>query len=373
MTPKILHHASNLTQYSLSKRKRKYCYLHELPISKELYLKLKNSKKKNHLRWAKIIDIINYFVQRGKGLCYTKTKKWVQLLEKESFTACGKTIENDFRALEKLGLIWINSWTRPKHGGGGSVRHLITAWNIQRYEHEYIEALNKKGLGKPDQTKKEFYQYKTRVMSENFLQHNAFLARKKSKKISRQKISVPSEETLPTEDKSPLYMYKNYMYISPHTKIARKRTRKRAKKFQNAAQNYTPWDPACLNDPEWVIREAIHQGCDGVLAQKIVEAIQIKHIPLRTNLLRATLHVAKSKKEDYIHATTAATKTERERKYSDGVHDVSASSSGNYPTFSTHTSLRNSLESKNFRILRQQYRAKRLEDLRLYRASLRSD
>lgn len=388
MTRTSLSQHPNLSQDSLPK-KRKFCYLNELPASKELYEKLKHSKKKNHRRQAKIVDIINHFLQKGKGICYTQTKKWVELLKNEEFKACKETIQNDFNKLEELGLIWRNSWTRPKHGGSGSVRHLITCWNLHRYETEYIEALNKKGLGKPDETKTEFYQYKERVMKENFPKHNAFLLKKKSKKISRQKITTPSEETFLTENNSPLYVFKNYIYISPHAKIARKRTKKRGRKREatvpetkkpkypeNAAQNQKLWDPERLNDPEWVIQEAIHQGCDGLLAKQIVDAIQIKQIPLKTNLLRATLHVAKSKKKDYIHAITtptAATEIERERKYSNGLHDVFASGSGNYLTFSDHTSFRNSLKSKNFRILRQQYREKRLEDLRCYRASLRSN
>lgn len=261
-------------------------------------------------------------------------------------------------------MIWINSWTRPKHGGSGSVRHLITCWNLHRYETEYIEALNKKGLGKPNETKKEFYQYKDRVMTENFPKHNAFLPSKKSKKISRQKVTVPSEETIHKVYNSPLYVIKNYMYISPHPKIARKRRKKRVrkreatvpdtKKIKNPAQNEIPWDPERLNDPEWVIQEAIHQGCDGTFAQQIVEAIQIKDIPLKTNLMRATLHVAKSKKEEYINAITTITEPERERKHTDGLHDVFASSSGNYLKFLECGYVRNLLQSRNLEVVFKQ-------------------
>jgi hypothetical protein len=203
-------------------------------------------------------------------------------------------------------------------------------------------------------------------MTTNFPKHNAFLRKKKTKKISLPKITLPSEETLPTEDNSPHYVFKNYMYISPHPKIARKRRKKRkpeTKNLKNQTQNQIPWDPACLNDPEWVVREAIHQGCDAVLSQKIVEAIQIKGISLKENLMRATLHVAKSKKEEYINAITTITETQRERKHLDSVYDLQARSTRDTLKFFDDPRIRDMLQSRDVAAILERKKQQRMADI----------
>lgn len=195
MTPRSLSQHTNLSQDSFIRKTkkrllRKFQYRNELPGYANLYYKLKTSSKKNWRRWAYIIDQIQLFIIRGKGLCYSQTKTWVILLAKAGFDVCGKTFQNDLKALEDLGLIHRNSWTRPKNAKSGGVRHLITAWDLYRYEHNYIQAVNKKGKGKPKQAKKRFYAYKEKVTTDNFPQHNAFL-RGESRKITREKIASP--------------------------------------------------------------------------------------------------------------------------------------------------------------------------------------
>lgn len=181
MTRISLSKPRNLRQVSLSK-KRKFFYLNELPHSRDLFLKLKNSKKTNHRRWAKIVEKVNYFIQKGKGICYASNEYWVKILNKEGFKCCESTFDKDILALRKMGLIWTNSWTKPKRVRGGAVRHIITPWNLHQYEKNYIEVLNKKGKGKPDATKKSFYEYKEKMMKFNFpVTHNVpnFPPRKK--------------------------------------------------------------------------------------------------------------------------------------------------------------------------------------------------
>lgn len=167
MTPTSLSQIRNFKQAPLQKR-RKFCYLNEFPISRDAFLKLKTSKKINHQRQAKIVEIANYFVQKGKGLCYTQNQTWIKLLEKEGFKCCSSTIDKDLAKLRKMNLIHTNSWNRPKRVRGGGIRHIITPWNIEQYEKNYIEAINKNGQPKPDKTKKAFYAYKEKIMQINF-------------------------------------------------------------------------------------------------------------------------------------------------------------------------------------------------------------
>lgn len=197
MTRISLSQPLNFHQLPLSK-KRKNCYLNEFPISRDAFLKLKKSKKKNHQRQAKIVEIVNYFIQKGKGLCYTRNEKWIKLLEKQGFRCCSSTIDKDLAKLKKMNLIHINSWNKPQRCNGGSIRHIITPWNITQYEKNYIESLNKKGKGKPDETKKAFYVYKEKIMRLNFpATHNVpnFPARPKitrrSDRINTPYINIP--------------------------------------------------------------------------------------------------------------------------------------------------------------------------------------
>lgn len=172
MTRISLSQTPNFKQLPLPK-KRKFCYLNEFPISRDAFLKLKKSHKKNHQRQAKIVEIVNYFVQKGKGICYTRNEKWLKILKKEGFNCCNSTFDKDIAKLRKLNLIFTNSWNKPQRVGGGKVRHIITPWDITKYQKDYIEALNKKGKGKPDNTKKSFYAYKEKIMHLNFpAKHN---------------------------------------------------------------------------------------------------------------------------------------------------------------------------------------------------------
>lgn len=180
-----------------ARKKQKFHYINELPVYAAIYFQLKNSHKENWRRWAFLLDKVIYFFRCGKGICYTQSETWIKILAAGGFKACKKTIENDFKALEKLGLLWRNTWSRPKKAKGGRVRQIVTAWNLDKYENGYIEAINVKGIPKPDKTKKKFYAYKEKVMAANFPRHNAFF-RGESKKLSRKKVTVPSVRMKPS-------------------------------------------------------------------------------------------------------------------------------------------------------------------------------
>lgn len=197
MTRTSLSQTLNLKQAPLQKR-RKYCYFNEFPASRDAFLQLKKSHKKNHQRQAKIVEIVNYFVQKGKGICYTRNEKWIKMLESEGFACCSSTFDKDIAKLRKLNFIFTNSWNKPQRLGGGKIRHMITPWNIAKYEKDYIEAVNTKGKGKPDFAKKAFYAYKEKIMQLNFpSKHNVpnFPSRRKitrrSDRINTPYINLP--------------------------------------------------------------------------------------------------------------------------------------------------------------------------------------
>lgn len=322
MTRTSLSQTLNLKQAPLQKR-RKYCYFNEFPASRDAFLQLKKSHKKNHQRQAKIVEIVNYFIQKGKGICYSKNQKWIKMLEAEGFACCISTFDKDIAKLRKLNLIFTNSWNKPQRLGGGKIRHIITPWNIAKYEKDYIEALNTKGKGKPDFTKKAFYAYKEKIMKINFpAKHNV------PNFPPRRKITSRSDRNNTSYIIPPIYKHKCYINSPPRGKTAQNREKRKtinptepAPEAKIASQKQrscilhthpmSDWNADWVNDPDWVTKEAVHQGCDEELVKKLVHAVQLKEIPLKTNLLRAILHVAKSKDQGYIDAVARITAGER--------------------------------------------------------------
>lgn len=196
MIPRSLPQPANFSQLSFGKKERKFCHFSELPISKNIYLELKNSKKRKHRRQAKILERVHYLNQKGeKHLCYMKNKAIKEYLNKEGYECCSRTIDNDLKDLIKMNMLFSNSWNVYKYEKNrkdsddvkwnGSVRHLVTPWDIYHYEKNYILATNKKGKPKPKELKKKFYEFKNRVMEQNFPElHNKKITQKIEEKIA---------------------------------------------------------------------------------------------------------------------------------------------------------------------------------------------
>lgn len=250
-----------------------------------------NEKSYKIIAWrrATLFLMLLYTESQRHGFCYAMTTKLLEILQNQGYQIKIRTLYQDIRWLESQGFIFRNSWKKTKYIGGGSVRHIITAYNVESYRKNYIDQLNIRGIGKPQSLKDRFSEYEEKVSKLLFCSSSA------------DKNKSPQE-----------YIYKYYTntpLVGKTARKSRKMKRKRAREPEARvpdtpipAIETTPWDPARLNDPQWVVQEAIHQGCDGTLARQIVEAIQLKRIRLKTNLLRATLHATKSKNQEYINA-----------------------------------------------------------------------
>lgn len=252
-------------------------------------------------RRATLFLKILHIESQRHGFCYAMTTKLLHLIRRDGYDIQLRTAYIDIEWLESQGFIFRNTWSKSEARGGGKIRHMITAYNTDSYLQNYIEKLNTRGLGKPQALKDRFSEYSQNVSKLLFC------------------------SCIPEKNKSPLEYIHNYYTSPPISKKTARKSRKRIRARERKpeagvtetetppkpAQSPTPWCPTRLNDPEWVVEEAIHQGCDGTLAQQIVEAIQIKQIPLKTNLLRATLHATKSKNQEYINAIRSPATGER--------------------------------------------------------------
>jgi hypothetical protein len=316
------------------------------------------------IAWRRVVLflILLHTESQRHGFCYAMTPKLLEILQNQGYPIKIRTIYNDIRYLESQGFIFRNTWKKTKYIGGGSVRHIITAYNVESYRKNYIEQINIRGIGKPQSLKDRFSEYAQNVSKLLFCS------------------SIADKNISPQE-----YIHNYYINTPPCKKIARKsrkRERERARKLearvpetQNPPKQSAPWDPARLNDAQWVVQEAIHQGCDGTLARQIVEAIQIKQIPLKTNLLRATLHATKSRNQEYINAISTVTEPDRERKRKnpDRVHDVSPSGSGVFTDQLNSPGFRELLQSRNISALQEKWRDEKMAELANCRAKFGSD
>lgn len=325
----------------------------------------KKSKKIMGWRRATLFLKILHIESQRHGFCYAMTTKLLHLIRRDGYDIQLRTVYLDIQWIENQGFIFRNTWSKSEARGGGKIRHMITAYNTDSYLQNYIEKLNTRGLGKPQSLKDRFCVYAQNVSKLLFC-------------------TSVSEKNI-----SPLEYIHNYYTTPPISKQkarkSRRKQRKGARKLEvkvpepetpeTPAQSPTPWCPTRLNDPEWVVQEAIHQGCDGTLAQQIVEAIQMKQIPLKTNLLRATLHVTKSRNQEYINAISTVTEPDRERKRknSDRVYDVSTASPGVFTDQLNSPRFRELLQSRNISALQEKWRDEKLAELAECRAKFGSD
>lgn len=270
---------------------------------------MKNSGAK-HKKFRHIIDrrratlffICTNIGRQRHDYCYATTKKLLKTLRDIGFDVGRTTLFQDLKYLDQILLTFRNTRSNPQEYGGGSIRHIVTPLTAKRYESAWINKLNRFGTAKPQYVKDRFQAYMSKLLFRT---------------PQRDKKNIP-----------PIYMNKFYINYPPRGKTAQNREKRKtinptepapevkiASRKQRSCIIHTPpmsdWNPDWVNDPNWVTKEAVHQGCDEGLVKKLVHAVQLKEIPLKTNLLRAILHVAKSKDQGYIDAVARITAGER--------------------------------------------------------------
>ena len=302
----ILSHDEDEQEYrSILKKYPNFDYINLL-YHKNAIMKNDGAKKKKHSHIISIRRATTFLILLRLGMkkhkyCYATTDRIMKILNKIGFDVKIRTIFGDLTYLESQGMIWRNRMSRAKKYGGGSTRHIITPCTAHQYRAAWLDKTNRFGGGKPQHVKDSFESYVSNLL---------FCTPSTKKKIY-----------------PPIYIYKYYINCPPRGKPAQKSKKKRKMREKKTRSNRKrpsksekmipatlpamPWSPDSLNDPEWVTREAVHQGCDPEIVGKLVDGYKIKQIPLKTNLLRAILHVAKSNDRRYMDAITGDPARER--------------------------------------------------------------
>lgn len=143
----------------------------ELPEYAKLYRFSLNPRQKA------VIGIIIYIELRcAKGFFDAKNSWLLQHIEKRGFPINKSVLNRDLSRLEKLGLIYRNTWSIPQRAGSGRKRQICSAWNLKSFEKNFIfrQRIRKKNdiQPKPKHVLDKFFAYVEKVKKDNRLPPN---------------------------------------------------------------------------------------------------------------------------------------------------------------------------------------------------------